>query len=88
MKDLGNYHDLYLTTDVLLLNNILKIFKMTCLKHYALDPAPLYTSRGFAWQACLKKTEVSLERLTDPDMLLMFEQGTWGGITQAGDRYV
>ena len=37
------------------------------------NPPHFYTSSGLVWQACLKKTEVSLELLTDPDMLLMFE---------------
>ena len=42
---------------------------------------------GLAWQACLKKTRVKLELLTDPNMLLMFEQGTRGGICQAIHPY-
>ena len=74
MKDLGDYHDLYMKTNVLLLSNIFKTFRMTCLKHYALDLAHFYISPGLAWQAFLKKTEVSLELLTYPNMLLMFEQ--------------
>ena len=66
MMDLGNYHNLYLEKDMLLLSNIFKTFKMTCLEHYALNAAHFYTSTRLAWQACLKKTEVSLELLTDP----------------------
>ena len=73
MKNLGDYHDLYLKTDVLLLSNTFKTFKMTCLEHYVLDLAHLFTSPRLAWQACLKKTEVSLELLTDPNKLLIFE---------------
>ena len=42
---------------------------------------------GLAWQACLKKTKVELELLTDTDMLLMVEKGTRGGICQATHRY-
>ena len=42
---------------------------------------------GLAWKACLRKTRVRLELLTDPDMLLMFEKGIRGGITQAVHRY-
>ena len=54
----------------------------TCLEYYRLDLALFYTSPGLAWQACLKKTGIKLELLTDPDMLLMFERGIKGGITQ------
>ena len=87
LKNLGEYHDLYLKTDVLLLSNVFETFRNTCLQHYKLDPAHFYTSPGLAWQACLKKTCVKLELLTDPDMLLMFERGIRGGITQAVHRY-
>ena len=87
MKDLGDCHDLYLKMDVLLLSNVFETFRMTCLDHYTLDPTHFYTSLRLAWEACLKKTEVSLELLTDPNMLLMFEQGTRGGITQVVHRY-
>ena len=50
---------------------------------YKLDPAHFYTSPGLFLQACLKKTGIKLELLTNPDMLLMFEKGIRGGITQA-----
>ena len=73
MKDLGDYHDLYIETDVLLLCNIFGIFRTTCWEHHAFDPTHFYTSPGLAWQACLKKTGVHLELITNPDMLLMFE---------------
>ena len=45
------------------------------------------TAPGLAWQACLKKTGVELDLLTDIDMLLMVENGIWGGICQATYRY-
>ena len=81
INNLGEYHDLYLCTDVILLANVFDAFRDTCLEHYDLDPTYFYTS-GLAWKACLKKTGVRLELLTDPDMLLMFEHGIRGGITQ------
>ena len=80
---LGEYHDLYLRTDVVLLTNVYKVFRDTCLQHYELDPAHFCTSPGLAWKACLKCTGIRLEPLTDPNMLLMFKRGTRGGITQA-----
>ena len=87
MKNLGNYHDLYLKTDVLLSSNVFETLRTTCLEHYTLYSTHFYTSPGLAWQACLKKTDVNLELITDPSMLLMFEQGTRGGITQAVYQY-
>ena len=58
-----------------------------CIKVYELDPAHFLSARGLAWQACLKKTEVELELITDPDMLLMVEKGIRGGICYAILRY-
>ena len=46
-----------------------------------------YSSPGLTWKVCLKRTGIKLELLTDPDMLLMFEHGIRGGITQAVRKY-
>ena len=83
LKNMGDYHDLYLKTDVLLLANVFESFRKVCLDNYGLDLAHFYTAAGLAWKACLKKTGVNLELLKDPDMLLMFECGIRGGITQS-----
>ena len=72
---------------MVLLANVFEAFRDTCLRHYSLDPAHFYTSPGLAWRACLKRTGIRLELLTNPDMLLMFEQGIRGGITQAVRKY-
>ena len=56
LRNLGDYHDLYLQVDMILLANVFKEFRKTCIKHYRLDPANIYTSPGLAWKACLKKT--------------------------------
>ena len=72
IQNLGDYHNLYLRTDVALLANVYEAFRDTCLKHYKLDPAHFYTSPGLAWKPCLKRTGIKLELLTDPDMLIMF----------------
>ena len=52
-----------------------------------MDPAHFYMAPGLAWHACLKKTGIRLELLLDPDMLLMFERGIRGGITQFVHRW-
>ena len=65
IRDLGDYHDLYLRTDVVLLANVYEAFRDTFLKHYKLDPAHFYTSPGLPWKAYLKRTGIKLELLTD-----------------------
>ena len=87
IHNLGDYHDLYLRMDVVLLANVFEAFRDTCLKHYKLDPAHFYTSPGLTWRTCLKCTGIKLELLTNLDMLLMFEKGIRGGITQAVRKY-
>ena len=87
IKNLGEYHDLYLKTDVVLLENVFETFRETSLAHYGLHPAHFFTLPGIAWKACFKKTNIRLTFLSDPDMLLMFERGIRGGITQAVHRY-
>ena len=72
---------------MVLLANMFEAFRDTCLEHYKLDLAPFYTSPRLAWKACLKCTGIKLELLTDPDMLLMFELGIRGGITQVVRKY-
>ena len=62
--------------DTLLLVDIYENFRNMCLDMYELDPVYFVSAPGLAWQACLKKTGVELELLTDIDMLLMIEKGT------------
>ena len=88
IKNLGEYHDLYVQSDTALLADVFENFRDKCIEIYALDPAHFLTAPGLAWQACLKKTEVELELLTDNDMLNLFEKGIRGGMCQASYRYV
>ena len=50
-----------------------------CIEIYGLDPAHFLSATGLGWQACLKKTGVNLELLTDIDMVLMVEEKIRGG---------
>ena len=86
-KTLGDYHDLYLATDVLLLADDFENFQNMCLEHYQQDPAHFYTAPELAWTIALKLTKMKLELLTDIDMLFMFEKGKRGGIAQPSHRY-
>ena len=74
IKNLGEYHDLYVQSDTLLLVDIYENFRNMCLDMYELDPAYFVSAPGLAWQTCLKKIGVELELLTDIDMLLMIEK--------------
>ena len=87
IKNLGEYHDLYVQSDTALLADVFKSFRDKCLEIYELDLAHFLSAPGLAWEACLKKTQVELELLTDIDMLLMFEEGIRGGMCQATHRY-
>ena len=61
LKNLGEYHDLYVQSDALLLADVFENFRKTCLKVYELDPAHFLSLPGLAWQACLKKTNIKLK---------------------------
>ena len=87
LENLGDYHDLYVQSDTLLLADVFNNFRDMCIKEYELDPAHFLSLPGLAWQACLKKTNIKLELLTDYDMLLMVEEGIRGGICHSIHRY-
>ena len=87
LKNMGDFHDLYLKTDVLLLADVMENFRKLCEKHYELDPAHFFTVPGMAWDAMLKMTGIKLDLLEDVDMLLMIEKGIRGGISNAFKRY-
>ena len=87
MKTFKEYHELYNETDVLLLADVFENFRNLCLKIYGLDPVYYFTAPGLAWDACLKMTDIQLELLSDPNMLLMFEKGIRGGISIISNRY-
>ena len=85
--DIGDYHDLYVQCDTLLLADVFENFTNMCLEIYELDPLYFVSAPGLVWQACLKKTGVQLELITVYDMILMIEKGIRGGLCQATHRY-
>ena len=87
IKNLGEYHDLYVQSDTLLLADVFENFRDKCIDVYEFDPAHFLSAPGLAWQVCLKKTEVELELLTDNAMLTMFEKRIRGGMCHAVYRY-
>ncbi|XP_022791041.1 uncharacterized protein LOC111330447 [Stylophora pistillata] len=87
MKTMRDYHNLYNQSDVLLLADVFENFRKVCKGIYGLDPCWYYTAPGLSWDACLKTTKVSLELLSDVNMLHMFEKGIRGGISMIPTRY-
>ena len=87
LKNMGEYHDLYLKTDILLLTDVFENFRKTCLTYYKLDPLHYITSPGLAWDAMLKMTGINLELITDIDMQLFIEKGLRGGISYIAHRH-
>ena len=87
IKNMGEYHDLYLKTDVILLADIFENFRDVCLKNYKLDPAWYYTSLGLSWDALLKKTDIKLDLRSDVSMILFTEGGIRGGVSMISNRY-
>ena len=53
----------------------LKTLETSALIYMNLTLLIFFSAPGLAWQACLKKTEVALELLTDSGTLLMTEKG-------------
>ena len=84
---MGEYHDLYLKCNTLLLADVFENFRKMCLKIYELDPVKRISAPGLTWKSALKKTEVKLELLTDIDALLIVEREIRGGICHAIHRY-
>ena len=77
-KTLGEYHDLYVQSDTLLLADVSENFRNMRLEIYELDPAKFLSAPGLAWQVTLEKTEVKLDLVTDIDMFLMVGKGIKG----------
>ena len=87
LKNMGEYHDLYLASDVLLLADVFENFRKTCLEYYKLDPCHYFTAPGLSWDAMLKMTDIKLELMTDIDMFQFIEKGLRGGISYITNRY-
>lgn len=87
INTLGEYSDLYLKTDVLILCDVFENFRKLCLSIYNLDCAHYLTAPGFAFDAMLSYTKIELELLSDYDKYLMIEKGIRGGISLCIKRH-
>ena len=80
-ETLGDYHDLYLKADVLILADAFEKFREFFLHHHQIDPAYCFSAPGLTWECGFKYTKVELKLLADEEMLLMFENGIRGGFS-------
>ena len=87
IETIGEYHDLNLKSDVLLLTDIFENFRKTCLQYYKLDPSHYFTSLGLSWDAMLKMTDIKLELMIDVDMFQFIEKGMRGGVSYIANRH-
>ena len=87
LENMGDYHDLYLKSDVLLLADVFENFRKTCIQYYKLDPCHYFTSPGLSWDSMLKMTDIKLELMTDVNMFQFIEKGMRGGISYIPNRH-
>ena len=87
IKTMGEYHDLYLASNVLLLTDVFDNFRKTCMQYYKLDPCHYFTSPGLSCDATLKMTNIKLELMTDIDMFQFIEKGMRDGVSYIANRY-
>ncbi|XP_031550573.1 uncharacterized protein LOC116288002 [Actinia tenebrosa] len=83
----GNYHVIYLRSDVVLLADVFQSFRKMAMEYYDLDPANFYTAPGLSWSALLKKTNEQLHLLTEYDMYRFMEDGIRGGVCGPSRRF-
>ena len=87
MKTMKNYQDLYLKCDVSLLADVFEKFRNKSLKNYGSCSSHYLSAPGLSWGAMLKITKIELELIPDPDMYIILEKGTRGGISYISNRY-
>ena len=87
IRNMGEYHDLYLKSDVLLLADVFEAFRETSMSAYNLDPCHYLTLPGLAWDSMLKLTKVKLELISDVDTYNFIEKGIRGGVSVISHRY-
>ena len=86
-ETLGDYHDIYLPLDVLLLTDFFEEFRKTCLNYYKLDHVHYFTTPGMAWDAALKMTGITLDLITEKDIYHLIETSIRGGVSMVTTRH-
>lgn len=86
-ETLGDYTDIYLTVDFLLVANVFEKFWGVCLRAYGLDLVQYFTSPGLSWDVMLKLTSLNLELFTYIDMHHFYKKGTRGCVPDSDFKF-
>ena len=74
MNTIGDYYNLYLNADVLLLADVFEKFIDMCLEYYGFDSCDFFSRPGLSWDEILKMTGVEWEFMSEIDMYLFVEK--------------
>ncbi|XP_064467558.1 uncharacterized protein LOC135378445 [Ornithodoros turicata] len=86
LKSLGEYSDLYLLTDALLLADVFQNFRIWALETHKIEPLHFVSLPGLSMSCALKMSRINLDLIHDPDAYLLIERGLRGGMTQCSTR--
>jgi hypothetical protein len=89
IKNMREYTNLYLKTDVLILADIFENFRTVCDNAYKLDPVYYVSCPALSWDAMLKLTKIEIELFHEKndDMYYFIERGIRGGICMISNKY-
>jgi hypothetical protein len=87
MKNFGEYHDLYLETDVLLLVNVFMNYTIMCLENDGLDPSHYISTPGMFNDSLYKSSGAGLKLMTNMDEYLTVENGICKGMIMVSHQY-
>jgi len=86
IQTMGEYHDLYVALDTTLLADVMEKTREVLYDSYELEMSHYYSLPMVAYDAVLKKSEVRLDYITDPNMHLWLEQAIRGGYVGLGSK--
>ena len=87
LKNLGEFHDLYMETDTLLLADVFEKYRRNIHRNYGMDPVHFYTAPSLSWSAGLKYSGAKLEIPHDISMHIFIDNGLRGGISMVANQY-
>ncbi len=87
-RNIGDYHDLYLKTDVLLLADVFEEFRQVCYETYGLDPVHYFTASNLAGDSFLKTCRAIIDQMTERIHLDLVERLIRGGIASVFSKRV